>query len=79
MASRKKPMGGAKIAKKNGDRIRAIRVEKNLTQTQLAKRVGIRHQSMLSAYETGSRPMSLPRLEEFCCALGVHSSEILPF
>jgi transcriptional regulator with XRE-family HTH domain len=53
-----------------GARIRALRVAQGLTQSDLAKRVGISFQSV-QKYEQGENRVSASRLYEFAEALGV--------
>ena len=44
-----------------GDKLRDLRNERNLSQAQLAKRIGV-NSSTVALYETGDRLPSLPRL-----------------
>lgn len=71
-------LDGLGIAKSIGNAIREARIKRGWTQQQLAERVGTR-ENMVSAYECGTRSMGLPRLKEFCRALGCKSSKLLPF
>lgn len=50
--------------------LRQIRVEANLTQLQLAERLG-HAQSYVSKYETGEQRLDLIELDTICNAVGV--------
>lgn len=52
-----------------GNTLRDLRNEKNLSQKQLAKRVGV-NASTIALYETGDRLPSLQRLIDLSRALG---------
>lgn len=53
-----------------GQHVREIRLERGITQVQLAKMLGIT-QPMLSAYETGRRSMPEDMLTKIAHSLGV--------
>ena len=59
-----------------GQRIRALRKEKKLSQQQLAEKVWISTTHM-SHIENGSTKLSLPVLVDLAAALGVSTNEIL--
>ena len=59
-----------------GDRIRAIRKEKGLTQKELAEKLGV-SSSMIGQYETNVRKPKIGTLQNIASALGVHLSEII--
>lgn len=59
-----------------GQRIRALRREKKLSQEQLAEKVWISTTHM-SQIENGSTKLSLPVLVDLAAALGVSPNEIL--
>ncbi|MBQ2953145.1 MAG: helix-turn-helix transcriptional regulator [Clostridia bacterium] len=59
-----------------GQRIRALRHTKNLTQADLARRAGM-SVSWLSHIERGSRKLSLKTLLELCRAMSIRPSELL--
>lgn len=59
-----------------GQRIRALRKEKKLSQEQLAEKVWISTTHM-SHIENGSTKLSLPVLVDLAAALGVSTNEIL--
>lgn len=50
--------------------LRHIRLEANLTQSQLAEALG-QSQSYVSKYETGEQRLDLTELEAICDAVGV--------
>lgn len=50
--------------------LRQIRIEKNLTQTDLAKKLG-QNQSFVSKYESGERRLDLIELKLICNKLGI--------
>lgn len=53
-----------------GEKIRLLRINKHLTQEQLAKRIGVT-KGMVSAYETASKAPSLDVLVRLSRVLGV--------
>ena len=59
-----------------GDKLRDSRNERNLSQAQLAKRVGVTS-STVALYETGDRLPSLPRLIALSRSLGVTTDYLL--
>ena len=59
-----------------GNTLRDLRNEKNLSQKQLAKRVGV-NASTIALYETGDRRPSLQRLIDLSRALGVTTDFLL--
>lgn len=59
-----------------GDKLRDLRNERNLSQAQLAKRVGVTS-STVALYETGDRLPSLPRLIALSRSLGVTTDYLL--
>lgn len=61
---------------KIGQRIRALRRAKNLSQEQLAEKIWISTTHM-SHIETGSTKLSLPVLVDIAAALNVSTDEIL--
>lgn len=61
-----------------GQRLRRIRKEKKLTQTALAKKVGVDPQ-YIHLYESGKYRPSLQMFEWICEALDVTASELLGF
>ena len=59
-----------------GDVVRDLRNQKGLSQSQLAKRVGVTS-STIALYETGDRLPSLQRLIDLSRALGVTTDFLL--
>ena len=53
-----------------GDLLRRVRKESQLTQTELARRLG-RPQSYVSKYETGERRLDVVELRLVCRALSI--------
>ena len=60
------------------ERLKKIRKRKGLTQTQLAKNIGISYQQ-ISFYETGRHTPTMAALEWLCQALGVSATELLGY
>lgn len=58
-----------------GHRLRQLRKEAGVTQSQLAKAVGL-HQTMISQIENNERPIPDKRIADFATALGVPESEL---
>jgi len=56
--------------------LRQIRLEANLRQVDLAKRIG-QPQSYVSKYESGERRLDLPELSEICQAVGIALEELV--
>ena len=61
-----------------GRRIRALRLERGLTQEELAHRAGI-HVTYLSGVERGVRNPALRNIHAIARALGVHVNELFAF
>ena len=59
-----------------GDRIRALRKEKGLTQKELAQKLGV-SASMIGQYETSVRKPKFETVEKIADALGVNTMEIV--
>lgn len=59
-----------------GGKLRDLRNERNLSQAQLAKRIGVTS-STVALYETGDRLPSLPRLIALSKSLGVTTDYLL--
>lgn len=60
-----------------GERIKMLREQRNMTQGELADRVGV-HQSKISHCETGARGISLELAAKIAAALGVTVDDLLP-
>ena len=61
-----------------GDRLRAVRKARGLTQSQLADKAGVT-QCLVSTYERNAALPGLAVFEWLCIALGVPSSELIGF
>lgn len=59
-----------------GDKIREIRKEHNMTQEELAEKIGVKR-SVISKYETGSIAPPLNQLQKISEALSVEVADIL--
>lgn len=59
-----------------GKRLKKARLDKNLTQEQLAEKLEISI-PFLSRIETGSSPVNLKRLNQICSLLSIPESSIL--
>lgn len=64
------PRSPKDVDKLVGENVRRLRVQRNLTLTQLASQIGISHQQ-LQKYETGSNRLSAGTLFAVAAALGV--------
>lgn len=53
------------------ERIKRLRLERNMTQTDLAKKIGYAGKDMISRVESGKVDLSRSRLVQFADALGV--------
>lgn len=58
------------------ERLRALRVERDLTQADLARRVGVA-QPMISRLESGTAAPSVRMLQKLAQALGVTTTDLL--
>ena len=61
-----------------GDKIRAVRRARGLTQEELASKIGIRGYQ-ISGYESGRNLPSLTTFEWICKALDISASKLLGF
>lgn len=59
-----------------GEKVRALREQHNLTQYELAARLGV-HQSAISHVETGLRPPRLPMVIKLAEVFGVTVDELV--
>ena len=59
-----------------GENIRRIRLERNITQADLARRVGI-SQPMIAMIERGTKTVSLPLSKEIADVLGCSINDLL--
>ena len=67
-----------KIEKQFGDRIRALRVAKKLSQEEIAHRAGV-HRTYLGGIERGERNPSLRNIAALAEALEVSLSELFRY
>lgn len=63
-------------AKKLGENLRKIRTEKNITQTELAKTLGV-DKSFVSNIENGKTNPTLSTITNLAQTLGVSTNELL--
>jgi transcriptional regulator with XRE-family HTH domain len=56
--------------------LRQVRSEANLTQTDVAQRMG-QPQSFVSKYESGERRLDILELRDVCQAIGIHLLEFV--
>ncbi len=66
------------IRKKFGNHLKALRLQRNLTQEELAERAGM-HFTYVGQIERGLRNPSLINLEKIAKALKIKAGELLPF
>ena len=59
-----------------GEKIRALRLERHITQTEMSKRIGI-SKAMMSSYELETRQPSYPILIKIAAFLGVSTDYLL--
>lgn len=60
-----------------GRKLRAVRVEKGISQEELAHRSGL-HRTYVSSVERGERNVSLVNIAKLANALGVKPSDLMP-
>lgn len=65
------------IAKHIGERIRAARLDKSMSQTDLGQKIGITFQQ-IQKYEKGANNISVVNLKRMADALGVPAFTLLP-
>lgn len=63
-------------AKKLGENLKKIRIEKNITQTDLAEKLGV-DKSFISNIENGKNNPTLSTITNLAQALGVSTNELL--
>ena len=64
------------ISVKFGKKVKEIRLAKNMSQGDLAKKLGV-HPTYISGIERGIRNMALKNIEKLAAALGVSIDELL--
>ena len=60
-----------------GRKLRSLRMERGLTQEELAFRAGL-HRTYVSSAERGERNVSLVNLDKLASALEVHLRDLVP-
>ncbi len=65
------------VQKRFGERLRAIRLKKGISQEALAHIAGL-HRTYVSGVERGERNVSLTTIEKLAHALGVRMSDLMP-
>ena len=60
-----------------GERLRAVRQERGISQEKLAELAGL-HRTYVSSIERGERNVSLVNIERLAAALGVAMAELMP-
>lgn len=60
-----------------GDRVRAIRAERDLSQEELARRAGL-HRTAISFIERAERSSTLETIERLARALRVEPADLMP-
>ncbi len=62
-----------------GERIRRLRKRCGLTQVEMAKKIGLAQQNLVSHYETGRLKLNAEMVARFAQALGVTCDEIIGY
>jgi transcriptional regulator with XRE-family HTH domain len=60
-----------------GQKLRSVRLDKNLSQEELAFRAGL-HRTYVSSVERGERNVSLVNIHKLAAALDVHVAKFFP-
>ncbi len=64
------------ITRKFGEKVKALRLQKDMSQGDLAKRLAV-HSTYISKIERGEQNISIQGLEKLARALGVPTDELL--
>jgi len=67
----------AHVQARFGERLRAVRQERGISQEKLAELAGL-HRTYVSSIERGERNVSLVNIERLAAALGVAMAELMP-
>ena len=67
-----------KMAQKVAEKLKEVRLEKGMTQADIAEKAGL-HPNSYAKIERGEATPSLETLEKIAKALSVRSSDLLPF
>ena len=62
-----------KLARK----LKQVRTKAGLSQSEIAKKVGVRNRSSIAGYETGEREPPLPVLLKYARLAGVHVDDLI--
>ena len=62
-----------KLARK----LKQVRTKARLSQSEIAKKVGVRNRSSIAGYETGEREPPLPVLLKYARLAGVHVDDLI--
>jgi DNA-binding XRE family transcriptional regulator len=65
-----------KVSAELGKTVRAVRLSKNVTQDQLAERIGV-HRITVVNYESGRKTISLGRVTQIAHALSICASDLV--
>ena len=65
--------------KKIGERLRKARLEKGMTQAEVAKQAGMGTNRYAVVERGATSNMTINKLENICEALGVKGADIIPF
>ncbi len=57
-------------------KIRELRIKRGLTQCQLARILGLKHNTVISKYETGKKRPNLQNAQRIALALGATVDEV---
>lgn len=64
------------ITKKFGGRVKALRLQKGMSQGDLAKKLGV-HSTYISKIERGEQNISIQGLDKLAKTLGVPTNELI--
>ena len=64
------------ITKKFGKRVKALRLQKDMSQSDVAKKLGV-HSTYISKIERGEQNMSIQGVEKLAKAIGVSVGELM--
>lgn len=59
-----------------GTRIKELRTEKGMTQTDFARKIGYKHPSIISEIESGKKGISAEKLPQIAKVLGVEINSL---
>ena len=70
-------MRGTDFTQRSGERLRALRIAKGMSQEQLADAAGL-HRTHVSLIERNRRSIRLESLERLARALGIEPADLVP-